>query len=120
MLIAGETSGRPLEEILCEFGRSRSTYFEKLRQFREHGLAGLLPRSPGPQKPWRRSPSVVAQIVMCRLRDPGRSADAIAAELAQQNLHVSVRSIERTLTEFGLTRGRTEASPYTEAVPRGR
>ena len=120
MLIAGETSGRPLEEILSEFHRSRSTYFEKLRLFRERGLEGLLPRPPGPRQPWRRSLSVVAQIVMCRLRDPSRSADAIAAELARQDLHVSVRSVERTLCEFGLTRGRGEASACAEEFSRAR
>ncbi len=120
MLIEGETSGRPLDEILAEFQRSRSTYFEKLRLFREHGLAGLLPRLPGPRKPWRRSRSVVAQIVMCRLRDPSRSADAIAAELARQDLHVSVRSVERTLYEFGLTRGRGDAPPSSEELARAR
>jgi transposase len=120
MLIAGETSGRPLDEILAEFHRSRSTYFEKLRLFREHGVAGLLPRPSGPRQPWRRPLSVVAQIVMCRLRDPSRSADAIAAELAQHNLHVSVRSIERTLSEFGLTRGRTNAPLFDQELPRAR
>ena len=120
MLIAGETSGRPLDEILAEFQRSRSTYFEKLRLFRAHGLAGLLPRPTGPRQPWRRPLSVVAQIVMCRLRDPGRSAEAIAAELAQRQMRVSVRSIERTLSEFGLTRGRAETSLRAEDVLRAR
>jgi transposase len=120
MLIAGETSGRPLDEILAEFQRSRSTYFEKLRLFRERGLAGLLPRPTGPRQPWRRPLSVVAQIVMCRLRDPGRSAEAIAAELAQRQVRVSVRSIERTLSEFGLTRGRAEPSLLAEEVLRAR
>lgn len=109
MLIAGETSGRSLDEVLAEFGRSRSTYFEKLRLFRERGLAGLLSRPTGPRQPWRRSLSVVAQIVMSRLRDPNRGADAIARELAQRQVRVSVRSIERTLSEFGLTRGRVDA-----------
>ena len=116
MLIAGETSGRPLDDILSEFGRSRSTYFEKLRLFRAHGLTGLLPRPTGPRQPWRRSLSVVAQIVMCRLRDPSRGADAIAAELAQRQVRVSVRSIERTLSEFGLTRGRSEAAVVAEEI----
>ncbi|MCK7470988.1 MAG: hypothetical protein MZU95_09505 [Desulfomicrobium escambiense] len=43
MLFEGETSGRNLEEVLREFGRSRSTYYEKLRRFREQrdrGAAG--------------------------------------------------------------------------------
>jgi hypothetical protein len=120
MLIAGETSGRPLDEILAEFHRSRSTYFEKLRLFREHGMAGLLPRPTGPRQPWRRSLSVVAQIVNCRLRDPGRSAESIAAELAHRQVHVSVRSIERTLCEFGLTRGRADAMIAGQEISRAR
>ena len=117
MLIAGETSGRPLEEVLAAFGRSRSTYFEKLRSFRERGLPGLLPRPTGPRQPWRRRLSVVAQIVMCRLRDPERSAEAIAAELAQRHIAVSVRSVERTLNEFGLTNRRAPGRPARLEIP---
>ena len=74
MLIEGETSGRDLEEVLGEFGRSRSTYYEKLRRFREHGLEGLLPRPPGPRGPWRRPLEVIRFIVTRRLRHPERSA----------------------------------------------
>ncbi len=47
MLIEGETSGRPLADVLAQFGRSRSTYYEKLRRFRTSGVAGLLARPPG-------------------------------------------------------------------------
>lgn len=104
MLIEGETSGRPLEEILGRFGRSRSTYYEKLRRFREQGLEGLLSRPPGPRSAWRRPLEVVRFIVTARLRDPERGAAAIAEELARAGHAVSVRSVERTLTQFGLTR----------------
>ena len=34
MLVEGETSGRPLEDVLAEFGRSRSAYYAKLRRLR--------------------------------------------------------------------------------------
>lgn len=104
MLIEGETSGRPLEEVLAQFGRSRSTYYEKLRRFREQGIPGLLARPPGPRSAWRRPLEVVRFIVMARLRDPSRGAVQIAGDLAQLGHGVSVRSVERTLTQFGLTR----------------
>jgi transposase len=104
MLIEGETSGKPLDQVLQEFGRSRSTYYEKLRRFREQGLEGLLPRPPGPRSAWRRPLEVVRFIVTTRLRDPSRSAAAIAEDLARQGHAVSQRSVERTLTQFGLTR----------------
>lgn len=104
MLVEGETSGRDLEEVLAEFGRSRSTYYEKLRRFRQAGLEGLLSRPPGPRSPWRRPIEVVRFIVTTRLRHPERTAAAIAEDLAQLGHSVSVRSVERTLSQFGLTR----------------
>ena len=104
MLIEGETSGRPLDEVLREFGRSRSTYYEKLRRFRESGLEGLLSKPPGPRSAWRRPIEVVRFIVTTKLRDPEKSAAAIAESLAGLGHSVSVRSVERTLTQFGLTR----------------
>ncbi len=104
MLVDGETSGRPLEEVLAQYGRSRSTYYEKLRRFREGGVEGLLARPPGPRNAWRRPLEVIRFIVTARLRDPGRSATQLAADLARQGHTVSVRSVERTLTQFGLTR----------------
>ncbi len=104
MLIEGETSGAPLDEVLARFGRSRSAYYEKLRRFRENGLEGLIARPPGPRSAWRRPLEVVRHIVRTRLREPERSAAAIAEELAGLGHEVSVRSVERTLTQFGLTR----------------
>ncbi len=104
MLIEGETSGRSLDDVLGQYGRSRSTYYEKLRRFRENGLEGLLSRPPGPRSPWRRPLEVVRFIVTTRLRHPDRSAGAIADSLARLGHRVSIRSVERTLTQFGLTR----------------
>jgi transposase len=104
MLIVGETSGRQLDEVLLEFGRSRSTYYEKLRRFREQGLEGLLPQPPGPRNAWRRPIEVVRFIVRARLRNPERGAPDIASDLGRMGHIVSVRTVERTLTQFGLTR----------------
>lgn len=104
MLIEGETSGRPLDVVLAEFGRSRSTYYEKLRRFKEGGIEGLLARPPGPRAPWRRPLEVIRFIVTSRLRRPERSAAEIADDLARLGHQVSTRSVERTLTQFGITR----------------
>lgn len=104
MLIEGETSGRPLESVLEQYQRSRSTYYEKLRRFRESGLTGLLSRPSGPRTAWRRPLEVVRFIVTTRLRHPERGAAAIAGDLAALGHPVSTRSVERTLTQFGLTR----------------
>lgn len=111
MLIEGETSGRELDEVLGQFGRSRSTYYEKLRRFREEGLEGLLPRPPGPRSAWRRPLEVIRFVVTTRLRHPDRSAAEISEELARRGHAVSVRSVERTLNQFGLTRPALNADP---------
>jgi transposase len=115
MLIEGETSGQALEEVLAKYGRSRSTYYEKLRRFRDEGLEGLIARPPGPKSPWRRPLEVVRFVVTSRLRHPERSAAAIADDLARLGHAVSVRSVERTLSQFGLTR-HTASRPSSPAV----
>ncbi len=120
MLVDGETSGRPLDDVLRQYGRSRSTYYEKLRRFRESGLEGLLSRPPGPRSPWRRPLEVVRYIVTTRLRNPDRSAGVIADDLTRLGHAVSVRSVERTLTQFGLTRRMNRASPPPEGTEPGR
>lgn len=114
MLIEGETSGRPLDEVFQEFGRSRSTYYEKLRRFREQGVEGLLARPPGPRSPWRRPLEVVRFIVTTRLRHPDRGAAEIAADLGRLGRTVSTRSVERTLSQFGLTHPSSRASRVPE------
>jgi transposase len=111
MLVDGETSGRNLDEVLTQYDRSRSTYYEKLRRFREEGLEGLLARPPGPRHAWRRPLEVVRHIVTTRLRHPDRGAPAIAEDLARLGHEVSARSVERTLSQFGLTRPVIRAAP---------
>ena len=117
MLLEGETSGRPLEEVLASHGRSRSTYYEKLRRFRDQGLVGLMARPPGPRGPWRRTLEVVRFIVTSRLRDPSRGAADIAGELASLGHTVSRRSVERTLTQFGLTRSAVRTASAVNPLP---
>lgn len=113
MLVDGETSGRPLDDVLQQYGRSRATYYEKLRRFREGGLEGLLAQPPGPRNAWRRPLQVVTFIVRARLREPERGATAIAEDLGRLGHPVSVRTVERTLSQFGLTRHlrRADAPP---------
>jgi hypothetical protein len=57
---------------------------------------------------------------MARMRDPGRAAEAIAADLGRENIRVSVRSVERTLHEFGLTRGQADGKNEPAGGPHAR
>jgi hypothetical protein len=63
---------------------------------------------------------VVRFIVTSRLRHPERSAADIADELGRQGHAVSIRSVERTLTQFGLTRNPARAqTPQTAPTTDG-
>lgn len=103
LLIAGETSGRNLDVVLEEFGVARSTYYEKLRRFREQGLAGLLRASPGPKGPRVRTEEITRRIVVAKLQDPSRSVDSIVDSLRREGCEISPRSVERTLSQYELT-----------------
>lgn len=107
MLIEGETSGRPLDEVLAVYGRSRSTYYEKLRRFRADGVEGLHAKPPGPRAPWRRPIEIQRFVVSTRIRHPEQSAAEIAASLERLGHRISIRSVERTLSQFGVTRSPT-------------
>lgn len=117
MLIEGETSGAALEDVLRKYGRSRSTYYEKLRRFRESGFEGLLSRPPGPRGPWRRPIEVIRYIVTSKIRHPERTAAEIVSDLVKLGHTVSVRSVERTLSQFGLTRAVGRATPTPAPSP---
>ena len=82
-------------------------------------MPGLLARPPGPRAPWRRPLEVVRFVVTTRLRHPDRTAAEVAEELARLGHRVSVRSVERTLTHFGLTRSfaRHAAAPPPPPTP---
>jgi transposase len=103
MLIEGETSGRDLDEVVVEFGRSHSTYYEKLQRYRERGIEGLLPRKSGPREPWKLTLGTAAKIVRLRMQNPQRTAQSIAEAVSRDGLPLSERSVERVLSLFGLT-----------------
>jgi hypothetical protein len=105
MLVEGETSGRPLDDVLREYGCTRQVYESRLRTFRDRGLAGLI--SAGPSRADAKRPGdIVRFIVTARLREREREPAAIAADLGRMGYRVSVRNVERTLAGFGLLRRR--------------
>ena len=56
----------------------------------------------GPDKQTVRTRETINQIIRLRFLDPLASADVIAQKLKQTGYKVSKRSVERTITEYGL------------------
>jgi hypothetical protein len=105
MLIAGETSGRALDDVVAEYGCTRDAYAALLRRFTDGGVRALLDARPRVDLRGR-AHEVVRFIVTARLRDGARTPHDIAADLARLGHSITPRSVERTLLSFGLGRNR--------------
>jgi hypothetical protein len=73
-----------------------------LAKYQECGAQALIDKKPGSDKQPVRTKDTVNQIIRLRFLDPFSSADVIAQKLNQIGHKVSKRSVERTITEYGL------------------
>ena len=81
-----------------EYGVSRPTYYQAKASFEEGGIAGLVPRKPGPRGPHKLQGEVLRFVQSHHV--PGRPVRARAlAKLVRQkfSLDIHARTIERAL-----------------------
>lgn len=80
------------------FGFSRQSYYAAARALAEEGLAGLVPAKPGPRGAHKLTDEVLDHLQALRDADPGLTAAALAAAVAERfGVTVHRRSIERAL-----------------------
>ena len=101
MLIEGHcTIG--VQEALKKYGYTEQRYYQLLVKYQEGGAQALIDNKPGSDKQPVRTKDIVNQIIRLRFLDPFSSAGVIAQKLNQIGHKVSKRSVERTITEYGL------------------
>lgn len=101
MLIEGHcTVG--VHESIRKYGYTEQRYYQLLKKYQEGGAQALIDKKPGSHKQPVRTKEIVNQIIRLRFLDPFSSADVIAQKLKQLGHKVSKRSVERTITEYGL------------------
>lgn len=101
MLIEGHcTIG--VHEAIKKYGYTEQRYYQLLDKYKKDGSQGLIDKKPGSDIKPVRSKEVVNQIIRHRFLDPFVSAAVLAQKLTQTGYKVSTRSVERTITEFGL------------------
>ena len=90
--------GQPISRVAHSFGFSRPTLYQAVSAFEDSGLAGLLPRRPGPQRAHKLSDDVVGFVERLLSDNPELRANELASRVqAEFALSVHPRSIERAL-----------------------
>lgn len=102
MLFEGTCWGIPHGEAARRYGYSRQRYYQVRASFEAEGSDGLVDKQRGPHGPSLRTHVVVNQIIRYRFLDPEASVLVITQKLRQLGYKVSQRSVERTITDYGL------------------
>lgn len=91
-----------VRETLIKYGYTEQRYYQLLNEYVKEGSEGIRDKKRGSQKKHKRIKEVINQIIRLRFLDPQASADVISQKLKQFGYKSSKRSVERTITEFGL------------------
>ena len=109
MLRRHRVDGRPVTEVATTFGVSRQAFYITERAFQSDGLAGLLPRPRGPQRPHKCTDAILDFVERWR-RTPGAQTETTAAEAVARHFGVAIhpRSLDRALARRKKKRRRVE------------
>jgi transposase len=101
MLIEGHcTIG--VKEAIKKYGYTEQRYYQLLKQYHQGGSVALTDKKRGSDKQPVRTREAVNQTIRLRFLDPFASVGVIAQKLKQIGYNVSKRSVERTITDYGL------------------
>lgn len=101
MLVEG-TYGIGVKKSIEKYGYTEQRYYQLKKDFMENGAESLIDQKRGPRERYVRKKQVDMQIIRMRFLDPMSGAAVIAQKLNQTGTKISQRSVERTITEYGL------------------
>lgn len=102
MLYDVKCKGEKVTDVVKKYGYTRQRYYQILKDYQREGALGLKNKKRGPKENSKRKQNVISQIIRYRFLDPEISAEVITQKLKQTGLEISHRSVERTITEYGL------------------
>ena len=102
MMLFEGVYGLGVKHAAKKYGYTEQRYYQLLKDFKKSGSAALVDQKRGPKHKSRRTEQVVQQIIRHRFLDPDASAAVIAQKINQTGMAVSLRSVERTIQEYGL------------------
>ena len=101
MLIEG-VYGLGVKHSIKKYGYTEQRYYQLLKQFQFTGISALVDKKRGPRQNSLRTEKIIQQIIRHRFLDPDASAAVITQKLKQTHVPISLRSVERTIQEYGL------------------
>lgn len=102
MIVEVRCMGVSVIEAAERYGYTSPRYYQVHASFMREGTQGLVDKKTGPKDNSVRTGEVVNQIIRHRFLDPDASPAVITQRLKQTGYSVSQRSVERTITEYGL------------------
>jgi hypothetical protein len=113
MLFEGQCEGLGPTQAARKFSYTKQRYFQLLELFESQGAVALQSKLRGPKSNYRRTDEMVRQIIRHRFLDPDASAEVIAQKLQQAHQLISIRSVERVISDFGLQKKLYACLPKT-------
>ena len=93
-----QEEGSTVTEAAEAFGVSRPTFYAARRSLEEEGLAGLVPKPPGPKGAHKLTEEVMEFVGGLRRESPGVSAQELARRIEERfERSVHPRSVERAI-----------------------
>ncbi len=102
MLIEGKCFGSGPTEAAKKFGYTKQRFFQLLNDYNKGGVQALIDKKSGPTKNYRLTDYIENLIIRYRFLDPDSSPSVIAQKLKQDGHKIGTRSVERTITKYGL------------------
>ena len=101
MLIEG-VYGLGVKHTIQKYQYTEQRYYQLLKDFQQSGSTALMDKKRGPKEKSIRTEQMKQQIIRLRFLDKDCSASVISQKLKQTGFAVSIRSVERTIEEYGL------------------
>ena len=89
-------------KAIKKYEYTEQRYYQLLKQYEHGGTEAIIDKKRGSDKKPVRTKELENQIIRMRFLDPLASTDVITQKLSQMGYKVSKRSVERTITDYGL------------------
>jgi transposase len=102
LLEAALSKDESIENIASKYGYTREHFYTVKNNFEEGGCLSLADKPKGPKVNYKRTDEIEKQIIRHRFLDPEANCTVIAQKMNQSGFAISQRSVERTISSYGL------------------